>query len=205
MGDLQPLADRAIDDLKLSPEVTAILKNIQANLAEGYREGFLRLAENMNTVISSLSRIQETLKVLVEHVAPTLKDKVPVGFQLARPGEKPDLATALVVADPIGMGYMLSQQDLADALKLAAPEVSVLVRAFGLKDDGECAVVVRRGKSKEIVNYNKTAIEKFTRMVASPPPTLTASQMRVLDRVRRKLVINAASSSAGTTRAAQQS
>jgi len=38
---------------------------------------------------------------------------MPVAFQVAKEGERPDLATAVVVADPIATGYYLSQADIA--------------------------------------------------------------------------------------------
>src|SRR5512140_957101 len=46
------------------------------------------------------------------------------------------LRRSAAAADSEDPDKQLSQQDLANALNLPAPDVSILVRAFGLKDDG---------------------------------------------------------------------
>lgn len=188
MADLKDLASKPLSDLKLSPPVESALRSIRADLEDAYREGFMQMMETLKQTVSSLNRIQTTLNILVEHVNPTLKDKVPMGIQMVRDGESPDLAKAVIVADPIGAGFVLSQAELAKALRLSAPDVSVLVRAFGLNDDGNCAVIVRRGGAKDIVNYHPKAVERFKALVASPPRSLDANQKRALERVKKKLI-----------------
>lgn len=188
MADPKEFSSRSIDALGLSPPVRDALRDIQADIAEGYREGFLQQTETLKQMVSTLARIQSTLSVLVEHIEPRLKEKLPVAIQQVAEGGTPDLATAFVVADPIGMGFTLSQRDLATALNISAPEVSILARAFGLENDGRCAVTVRRGKSKIFVNYHPRAVERFVELVASPPSGLNESQKRSLERVRKKLI-----------------
>ena len=103
---------------------------------------------------------------------------------------EPDLATAFVVADPIAAGYTLTQAEIAKALTLTEPDVSVLVRAFKLPEDGNCAVIVRKGKSgRNVVNYHPKAIERFRALVAKPPAGLSTSNRRLVERVRAKLVL----------------
>ncbi len=189
MGDLKELSAKPLGDLKLSPPVASALKSIQADLADAYREGFLQMMETLQQTVSALNRIQTTLNILVEHLNPTLKDKVPMGIQMAGDGEKPDLATALVVADPIGTGYVLSQADMAKALRISQPDVSILVRAFQLSSDGQCAVVVRQG-ARQIVNYHLRAVDRFKELVATPPKGLDPSQKRAVERVKRKLILS---------------
>ena len=128
-----------------------------------------------------------TLQLLVEKIAPEIKDRIPIPIRLAGDEERPDLTSAVVVADPIATGYTMSQADLADALRLPQADVSVLVRAFGLSDDGECAVVVRKGPKLKIANYHPRAIGRFLALMATPPSGLDANQKSALDRVRRRL------------------
>jgi hypothetical protein len=187
MGDVKELSAKPLGDLKLSPPVASALKSIQADLADAYREGFLQMTETLQQTVSALSRIQTTLNILVEHLSPTLKDKVPMGIQMVSAGEKPDLARALVVADPIGAGYVLSQADLAKALRLSQPDVSILVRAFDLSADGQCAIVVRQG-TRKIVNYHPRAVDRFKDLVASQPKGLEVAQKRAIERVKKKLI-----------------
>jgi hypothetical protein len=92
-----------------------------------------------------------------------------------------------VVADPIATGYTMTQADLASALGLTAPDVSVFVRAFQFHKDGESAVVVRKGSKLPTVNYHPRAIERFRALVASPPADLSDEQKKILLRVRRRL------------------
>lgn len=187
-ADDQPisLAARAIERLELSDEAKDALRAILAELAAQYQQSFVKMLETQRVQASALDRLQTTLQLLVERIAPEIKDRIPVPIRLASDGEQPDLPSALVVADPIATGYTLSQANLAEALKLPQPDVSVLVRAFGIHQDGECAVVVRRGP-KQIANYHPRAIERFRTLVASPPASLDAKQKRALDRVRRRL------------------
>ncbi|MBK6461916.1 MAG: hypothetical protein IPF92_13005 [Myxococcales bacterium] len=179
---------KALEELRLSPPVANALRAVQAEIADAYRDRFIEMTEALRQQASALNRIQETLRVLVAHVAPSLTGQLPAAVRVAGPGEEPDLASMLVVADPIGAGYTLSQVDLAKALGLPnASDVSVLVRAFKLDEEGEAAVVVRRGKRNKIVNYHPRAVEKLRTLILSPPSGLDADQRATIQRVRRKL------------------
>ena len=173
--------------LGLSPQVTQKLVEIQAEVDGAYREAFVEMVRAINRQASALERIQNTLAILVEQTAPQLKGQAPAAIRIAGEDEDPDLASALMVADPIAAGYTLTQSALAEALGLSAPDVSVLVRAFELPDDDRCAVVVRGGK-RAVVNYHPRAIQRFKELVANPPKGLTQSQERLLGSVRKKLL-----------------
>ena len=106
MVEVDDFGSKAIDELGLPPELSSALKGIQADLAEDYRASFLAMVETLNRQASALDRIQTTLNILVQHLAPQLVKSlpVPVALQQAKEGAEPDIATALVVADPIGAG-----------------------------------------------------------------------------------------------------
>jgi len=190
-------AAKPIDSLKLSPRVEKALRGIQAEVAEAYRERFIEMTETLRQQASTLARIQETLHILVQALQPQLAkslagQKVPVAMRVAADGETADLASAVVVADPIGAGYTLSQTDLAKALGLPASassvtDVGILLKAFKLRDDGDCAVVVRSGSRSDIVNYHPRAVERFRAMLFDPPEGLGGPAKSALGRVRKKL------------------
>jgi hypothetical protein len=187
-------AGEAIDALKLSAPVASALKDIQAEIADAYRDRFIEMMDVLRQQTSTLARIQETLHILVQAVAPNLAGTVPAAVRVARDGEGPDLASTLVVADPIGAGFTLSQVDLAKALGLQnATDVSILVRAFRLNEKGDCAVIVRRGVRNKIVNYHPRAIETLRRLIENPPDNvaLTADQQGAVARIRKKLAPSA--------------
>jgi hypothetical protein len=188
-ADDQPLslAARAIDRLELSTEAKDALRAILADLAAQYQQSFVKMLETQRMQASALDRLQTTLQLLVEKIAPEIKDRIPVPIRLASDGDSRDLTSALVVADPIATGYTMSQANLAEALQLSQADVSVLVRALGIIDDGECAVIVRKGP-KKIANYHPRAIDRFRARVTSPPEDLDATQKSALDRVRRRLI-----------------
>jgi hypothetical protein len=181
------LAASAIETLDIGDEAKAALRAILAELAAQYQQSFLLMLETQRTQASALDRLQTTLQLLVEKIAPEIKDRIPVPIRLADGGERPDLTSAVVVADPMAAGYTMSQAELAKALGLPQPDVSVLVRAFKLNDDEECAVLVRRGLKSEIANYHTRAIEKFLAHVNSPPSDLDLNQKSALERVKRRL------------------
>jgi hypothetical protein len=81
----------------------------------------------------------------------------------------------------------MSQAQLAKALGLPQADVSILVRAFKLNEDENCAVVVRRGSGAEISNYHARAIDRFREFVAAPPANLDANQRSALERVKKRL------------------
>jgi hypothetical protein len=181
------LATYAIDRLGLDPEVKSALVAIQADVTAAYQKNFVDMVETIRRQASTLERLQTTLNLLVEKLAPELKDRIPVALRVAKDGETPDITSPMVVADPIATGYTMTQADLAAALDLSAPDVSVFVRAFQLTEDEECAVAVRKGSKQPTVNYHPRAIERFRALVASPPPNLTDEQKKILSRVTRRL------------------
>lgn len=188
--DAVSIASLAIDRLDVAPEVKHALLAIQAELTSAYQRSFVEMLEAIRKQASALERLQNTLGLLVEQIAPQLKDRIPVAVRPAEPGETPDIPSALVSVDPIGMGFTLTQANLAHALALSTPDVSVLVRALGLNDDGECAVVLRRGKTANhtVVNYHPKAIDRFVELVETATPSmLKAEQQSALRRVRRAL------------------
>jgi hypothetical protein len=181
------LAARAIERLALSDAAKDALRAILAELAAQYQQSFVKMLETQRMQASALDRLQTTLHLLVEKIAPEIKDRIPIPIRLASDEERPDLTSAVVVADPIATGYTLSQANLAEALQLPQADVSVLVRAFGIIDDGDCAVIVRKGPRLKIANYHPRSLDRFRACVSSPPGTLDAQQKRALNRVRRRL------------------
>ena len=125
------LSHHAAESLGLSSDVRIPLQDVIEELEGAYRDRFLELAEAIKKQASALDRIQRTLELLVKHADPSLLDQAIPAIRLAEPGEAPDVAT--VIVDPIGAGYALSQQQIADALSINQSDVSVLVRAFKLK------------------------------------------------------------------------
>lgn len=202
MGEVKDLASQSVESLGLPPQVALMLKGIQGEIAEAYRESFLAMVETLRKQASALERIQNTLNVLVEALGPQLEGRIqlPLAVQPVGENEEPDLATAVVVADPISAGYTLTQADLATALGIDAPDVSRLVRAFDLPSLEGCAVTVRRGaKGRAIVNYHPKAVQKFVEFVATPPKSLTRDQIKLVNRVRTKLLMAQSEKKPATT------
>jgi hypothetical protein len=179
------ISAKSIDKLPVSAEVKAALKDIQAEVADAYREGFVEMIQAMKQQGSVLERIHATLAILIKSIDPKLEGQIPAAIRIAAQGESPDLASAVVVADPIGSGYSLSQTDAARALMISPNDASVLFRAFKLQDDGRCAVVVRRGKKYQVVNYHARVIERFRELVHNPPAGIDRRLTKALDRARK--------------------
>lgn len=175
----------------MSPEVSAALKEVQAEISGAYRDAFIEIVSTLREQASALNRIQATLEVLVKAVKPELSEQLPPAIRVAAPGEAPDVASAVVVADPIGTGYSLSQEQLARALGITQADVSILVRAFKLSEDANCAVVVRKGASREMVNYHARSIQRIRELIAEPPGSLTRPQRQSLERARRRIIVGA--------------
>ena len=188
MGKVTDLSAGSIKQLGLSPQVQAVLTDIQADLAAAYRDGFVEMVQAMRQQTSALERIQTTLRILIEHIEPKLAGQIPEALRIVGDGERPDLASTVVVADPIAKGYSLSQNSLATALGISATDVSILCKSFKLAEDGKCAVVVRKGAKQQIVNYHPRAIERFRELVKNPPQDLNAPGKAALARVRKRIV-----------------
>lgn len=196
---VRELGAQPIEKLPISVDAKNALRDIQSEVADAYRESFLEMVGALKRQASAIDRIQNTLGVLVECLIPHFGgklDHVPPAFRVAGDGETSDVASTLVVSDPIATGFTLSQSDLAKALGINAADVSILVKAFALTEDGQCAVVVRRGgtKNKEWVNYHARAIARFREHLASPPSQLTPGQKQALRRATKKLLVSPAAS-----------
>ncbi len=163
------LGKKNLEDMELPVEVVQILTEIRASVDEQYRERFVEMAQALHRQAAALERIQTTLTILVEHLAPQLTEAVPVAFKVAQAEEEPDLATTLVTADPIGAGFTLTQADVARALGLSDADASLLIRGFDLRDDPQLAVQVRHGKGQPLYNYHRKVVERLRALVASPP------------------------------------
>ncbi len=186
MGEPSRFAERATEELELSPGTRQALRGVQAELDAVYRKRFVEMAEAINRQAAALERIQTTLDILVRAVAPQFSAGVPPALRVAAEGEAPDLASAVVVADPLGAGFTLTQSNIADALNLSAPMVSELVRAFGLPEDPQFAVKVRGG-SKTIVNYRPAAVDRLRALILDPPKKFGQKRQRILERAQKKL------------------
>lgn len=188
MSDIEHFGRRAIRDLGLEAPVEKALLDIYGQIDDSYRGHFLELTKALQQQAAALDRIQKTLQILITAIKPDLAQTAPVAFGIAPPGAAPDVATLkLEVLDPIAGGFTLSQKDLATALGLEVPTVSVLVRAFRLPDDPECAMTVRRGNSKSIVNYRPHAATRFRELVKSPPAGLAQPALTALKAARKRL------------------
>lgn len=187
MADLHDLGDRGIEALPLNEDAKRALRNIRAEMNDAYQEAFLELTATQRSMLSILERMQETFLLVLQQIAPTLAGTAPIAMRVAMDGAKPDLASAVVIADPIAKGYTLCQADIAQALGLTQPDVSVLVRAFKLTEDADCAVVVRTGK-KTLVNYHPRAVDRFRKLLADPPRGLTGAANAAVQRARKSLI-----------------
>ena len=181
------MGEKNLEDMGFSPEVVDALADIRSAVDEQYRERFVEMAQAINRQAAALERIQATLAILVEAVAPHVKDSVPVAFRIAGVDEEPDVASAFVTADPIGAGYTLCQADVARALKLNDGDVSLLIRDLGLRDDPDLAVAVRRGKGASLYNYHPKVVSKLRDLVTNPPEKkkLKPTTLQALARARR--------------------
>ena len=169
MSKVSRLADRSFDNLGLDEETREAVRELQLEWDRLNAERVAEMAQAINRQAAAIERIQNTLSVLVDLLKPTIlanqEGKFPVAFNTLSDGQPPDLATAQLVADPIALGFTLSQADLARALKLTAATTSVLVRVLGLDQLEECAVVVRQGKKTKIVNYSRLAVDKLRYLI----------------------------------------
>jgi hypothetical protein len=177
----------ALARTNLPASVQEDVEVIRAELDADYRERFIALTEAISRQASALDRIQATLALLLEHSAPDLKGRIP-GLAVAPPGSSADLATitAAVGVDPIGAGYSLSQQGLADALHCSASDISVLLKHHPLKQNPHMAVVVRHGKKTAVVNYHRRAIDELLRLVERPPQGAARELLKAIERINRR-------------------
>lgn len=182
------LAAQAIERLDLGEPAKQALRAILAELAAQYQQSFVKMLETQRMQASALERLQTTLQLLVEKIAPEIKDRIPVAIRIADGEEQADIASTVVIADPIATGYTMTQANLAEALGVSPADVSILVRAFKLTEDGDCAVTVRKGPRTSIVNFHPRALARFRELVAAPPERMTGAEKKSLERARRRLI-----------------
>jgi hypothetical protein len=182
------IAAQRSKQLGLSVEVQAALGDIQAELADAYREGFTEMVRAVQEQASALSRIQNTLGLLLQAVAPTLADQAPPVVRIAAEGESSDIATAIVIADPIAQGFTLSMTTLSKAMGVSAGDLGILVKALKLHEKQGLAVVCREGKHNRVVNFHPRAIEAFKAVIRDTPlSSLSGNDASGLRRLKEKL------------------
>lgn len=191
MTDVSEIADRGIEALKIDEATARELKRINALLNQHYRDRFLEMASTMRIQAAQLERIQTTLAILVEHVAPSLRTSVPVAFAASGDAE-PDIATTFVVADPIGAGFTLSQAQVGQALNLTSSVTSVVVRALGLSTDPNHAVTVRSRPDRDIVNYHRSAVARLRELIENAPLEPTGKLARGITKAMYTSAVKAA-------------
>ena len=181
------LVGAALAKTNLPAAVREEVEGIRADLDAEYRDRFIAMTNAISRQASALDRIQHTLELLLEHAAPELRGRIP-GLTVAPEGAEADLATVknAVAADPIGAGYSLGQQAIADALQCSQSDISVLLRGLALKNKPALAVVVRRGPTREIVNYHRRVIDELLRVIEKPPHGASPVMLKAIDRIRRK-------------------
>lgn len=187
MARPKTLVGAALAKTAVPLEVREEIEGIRRDLDAQHREQFIKMTDAISRQASALDRIQRTLELLLEHSAPDLKGRIP-GLLVAPDGVDADLATlpAKVAADPIGAGYSLSQQGIADALNCSSADISILLKWHPLKRKPELAVVVRRGKTQEVVNYHRRAVDELLRVIEKPPSTASREMLGAIDRIQRR-------------------
>lgn len=182
---------KAVESLGLSAGAQQALQAVEDEIAAAYRDRLIDLTEAVRQQAAAMARIQETLNILVRVLAPGEAASLPTAFRVARPDESVDVATitAIEVADPIGAGYTLSQRDIATVLGIQESDVSILVRAFKLREVEGCAMVVREGKNARnpLVNFHRRAIERFQELLSAPPDDLDRDAKSALRRATQAL------------------
>lgn len=189
MAEVRTLARYAIRRLNLPKDAEDALTEVHDLIDAAYRDRLAETVEAVTKLTAAVDRMQQTLDLLITNAYPQIRQEVPPVLSIAPPGERPDLATMGAVADPLGLGYTLSQADIARLVDLPQAYVSDLVLAFGLDTDAEFAVVVRQGK-RRVVNYRRVAVTRLLELIrdesGQPQTKRGADAWR---RARRKLGI----------------
>ena len=189
MAKPRTLQAAALAKTSISPRVQEEIEGARVVIEAAYRDYVVTLHQTLKLQAAALDRIQKTLSLLVEHAAPELRGRVP-GLTLAEPGTREDLATVGVgFVDPIAQGYAWGQKELAQALRCTPTDVSSLLKAFPLKQDPKCAVIVRRGGQRDIVNYHPRAVERLAAILEASPPGLSAATEATLRRIRKRRAV----------------
>ena len=179
------LVSAALAKTTLPQAVRDEIEGIRADLDAEYRDHFIAMTAAIANQATAQARILRTLELLVEATAPHLRGHVP-GLSIAPPGSTPDLAMISLPADPIGAGYSLTQQGIADALQCSSADISILLKHHPLKHKQDLAIVVRRGKTQETVNYHRRAVDELLSVIERPPPTAHRDMVKAIERIRRR-------------------
>lgn len=182
------LTGQSAKQLDLSPEVQSALADIQAELADAYRESFTEMVRAIQEQASALNRIQNTLSLLLQHFPPTVAAQAPPVLRVSDSQEHADLASAVVVADPIGHGFTMSLTSLAKAIGVSASDLGVVVKALKLNTQTDFAVVCRTGKHNAITNYHPKAVDAFRKIIQETAlSALSGNERSALQRLKGKL------------------
>lgn len=102
-----------------------------------------------------------------------MRGRIP-GLTVAPEGVEADLATVkdAVAADPIGAGYSLGQEAIADAMQCSQSDIPVMLCALKLKDNYSLAVVVRRGDMSSRVGRREGARSHRAHQAKAPAEDL---------------------------------
>lgn len=181
------LVAAALAKTNIPAQVRDDIEAIRADLDAEYRDRFLAMTAAISKQASALDRIQHTLELLLEHAAPELQGRIP-GLVVAPEGADADLASVrgAFAADPIGAGYSLGQQAIANALQCNQTDVSLLLRELEIKKKPALAVVVRKSGEHETVNYHRRVIDELLRVLEKPPANASKEILSAIARIKRK-------------------
>ncbi len=180
------MADGPIKGLKASDESKEILAQIAAEVNAAYRENFESMLHSLQDIAEGQKRLLSTLGVLISAIEPKLGVNLAAAVSIAMPGERPDIASTIVLADPLAAGYALTQGELASQVGLSQADVSILARAFRLDADIAYAIKIPQGK-RTIVMYRAIAGPRLRELIAAPPELLSPKVEAVVRRSRAKL------------------
>ena len=141
---------KTIKDLELSPDVALVLRDIEAQIAEAYRDRFLDMTEMLRQQMSMAARTQETLNILVEFLAPQLAGSVPTAGEdrYRRVAARPRFRSSCRGPDRRGL-HPDAGRPFFRALGVSSADISILVRGFDVNGKEECAVTVRTGRKAQ--------------------------------------------------------
>lgn len=189
MARVHNIFEHDLEGLGLTDESREVLIELRSAINEEYQERFLEMSKALNRQAAALERIQNSLSIVIKAIRPELGDKLPVAFAPVIDADDADVAHVKVAADPIAMGFVLSQEDIARALRLKGATVSELIRGLGLRDDPDLAVAVRRGgkKAKALYNYRQPMVDTLRDHIHAPPDKLSQKTRAAMARARGKL------------------
>lgn len=180
------MADPLKSQLKVSDASKEILAAIAVEVNAAYRDNFERMLQSLQDIAEGQKRLLSTLAVLIKAIEPKLEKDLSAAVAIAMPGERPDIATTLVLADPSAAGYTLTQGDLAKSVGLTHAEVSILTRAFRLDEDSAYALKIPHGK-KNVVKFRATSAARLVELISAPPMPLSDRAARAVKTARAKL------------------